>query len=102
MCVGGPWGPTLHRERRGMFMVNNGGRQRQEGTSLVEVLVTMLVVAIGLLGVAGLQAKSSVSEMESLQRSQAVVALVEMTERIGSNRAQAASYVTAGTIGTGD
>ena len=83
-------------------MVKPEGRQRQEGTSLVEVLVTLLVLTIGLLSVAGLQAKISVSEMESFQRSQAVLALVEMTERIGANRAQAASYVTASTIGTGD
>lgn len=74
----------------------------QRGDSLVEVLVTLLVVAIGVLGVAGLQAKVSVGEIESYQRSQAIVALGEMIERINSNRTQAATYVTSGTIGTGD
>lgn len=85
-----------------MLILDVKYRPRQQGTSLVEVLVTLLILAIGLLGVAGLQAKVSVSEMESFQRSQAVLALAEMTERIGANRAQAASYVTGGTIGTGD
>jgi type IV pilus assembly protein PilV len=75
---------------------------RQHGTSLVEVLVTLVILAFGLLGVAGLQAKMSLAEMESYQRSQAILALTEMTERMSANTAQAASYVIAGTIGTGD
>lgn len=74
----------------------------QGGTSLIEVLVTLVILAIGLLGVAGLQAKISAVEMESYQRSQAVLVLTDMTERISANRTQAASYVVSGTIGTGD
>jgi type IV pilus assembly protein PilV len=75
---------------------------RQRGFSLVEVLVTLLILAFGLLGVAGLQAKMSLAEMEAYQRSQALLALGEMTERMSANSAQAASYLNAGTIGTGD
>jgi type IV pilus assembly protein PilV len=75
---------------------------RQHGTSLVEVLVTLVILAFGLLGVAGLQAKMSLAEMESYQRSQAILALTEMTERMNANTAQASSYLNAGTIGTGD
>ena len=75
---------------------------RQRGVSLIEVLITLLILAFGLLGVAGLQAKMSLAEMESYQRSQALLALAEMTERISANSAQAANYVVAGTIGTGD
>src|SRR6266478_475067 len=74
----------------------------QHGTSLVEVLVTLVILAFGLLGVAGLQAKMSLAEMESYQRSQAILALTEMTERMSANSAQATSYLNAGTIGTGD
>jgi type IV pilus assembly protein PilV len=74
---------------------------RQRGVSLVEVLVTLVILAFGLLGVAGLQAKMSVAEMESYQRSQALMALAEMTERMSANPAQATSYLIAGTIGTG-
>jgi type IV pilus assembly protein PilV len=75
---------------------------RSRGTSLVEVLVTLVILAFGLLGVAGLQTKIGVAEMESYQRSQALLALSQMTERMSANTAQAASYVTAGTVGTGD
>jgi type IV pilus assembly protein PilV len=74
---------------------------RQRGVSLVEVLVTLVILAFGLLGVAGLQAKMSLAEMESYQRSQALMALAEMTERMSANPAQATSYLIAGTIGTG-
>jgi len=76
--------------------------RRERGTSLVEVLVTLLILAFGLLGVAGLQAKVGVAEMESYQRAQALLALSQMTERMNANTAQAANYVTVGTIGTGD
>jgi type IV pilus assembly protein PilV len=62
----------------------------------------MLVLAFGLLGVAALQGKMSLAEMESYQRSQALMALTEMVERMNANLTQAANYVTAGTIGTGD
>jgi type IV pilus assembly protein PilV len=74
---------------------------RQHGVSLVEVLVTLVILAFGLLGVAGLQAKMSLAEMESYQRSQALMALAEMTERMSANSALATSYLIAGTIGTG-
>jgi type IV pilus assembly protein PilV len=75
---------------------------QSRGTSLVEVLVTLVILAFGLLGVAGLQTKIGVSEMESYQRAQALLALSQMTERMSANAAQAANYVTAGTVGTGD
>jgi type IV pilus assembly protein PilV len=75
---------------------------RQRGVSLIEVLVTLVILAFGLLGVAGLQTKMSLAEIESYQRSQAVMALTQMTELMSANAAQAASYLSAGTIGTGD
>jgi type IV pilus assembly protein PilV len=71
------------------------------GSSLVEVLVTLVILAVGLLGVAGLQTKVGVAEMESYQRAQALLALSQMTERMSANTAQATSYVS-NTVGTGD
>lgn len=66
----------------------------QGGTSMIEVLVTMVILAIGLLGLAGLQSRFGVSQMESYQRAQALVLLQDMASRIATNRANAASYVT--------
>ncbi len=66
----------------------------QRGTSLLEVLVTIVILAIGLLGLAGLQARLQASEMETYQRAQALVLLNDMASRIAANRTNAATYVT--------
>jgi type IV pilus assembly protein PilV len=66
------------------------------GTSLIEVLVTMVIVAIGLLGLAGLQQRMQLSEMESYQRTQALVLLNDMASRIDVNRGRAVEYLTTG------
>jgi len=68
---------------------------RQRGTSLIEVLVTILILAFGLLGLSGLQSRLQIADMESYQRAQALVLLEDMTSRITTNRALAATYVTA-------
>lgn len=73
---------------------------RQRGTSLIEVLVTLVIVAFGLLGVAAFQAKAQVGSVESYQRAQAIILLDDMTSRINVNSADAASYVA--TVGAGD
>jgi type IV pilus assembly protein PilV len=72
------------------------------GSSLVEIMVTLVILAFGLLGVAGLQTKVGVAEMESYQRAQALLALSQMTERMSANTANAASYVSNTPVGTGD
>jgi len=69
--------------------------QYQDGVTLIEVLVTIIILAFGLLGLAGLQAKVQLTEVESYQRAQAIALLTDMSERISANRDQAASYVVA-------
>jgi type IV pilus assembly protein PilV len=75
----------------------------QRGTSLIEVLVTMVILAFGLLGAAGLQARLQLADMEAYQRAQALVLLDDIASRIATNRANAAAYVTtaATPLGTG-
>jgi len=60
---------------------------------MLEVLVTILILAFGMLGLAGLQSKIFSAEMESYQRAQAVVLMNDMVERLNANRDAAASYV---------
>src|SRR5262245_1811930 len=73
--------------------MNNATPRSQRGTSLVEVLVTMVILAIGLLALAGLQARLHVLQIESYQRAQALIILRDMAGRITNNRYDAASYV---------
>lgn len=65
----------------------------QRGISMIEVLVTIVIVATGLLGVAGLQSRLQVSEMEGYQRAQAMILLEDMAHRFAVNRTAAATYV---------
>lgn len=66
---------------------------------MIEVLVTIVIVTFGLLGMAGLQARLQTAEVESYQRSQALLLLNDMANRIAANRNAAASYVTASALG---
>ncbi len=67
---------------------------RQRGITLVEVLVTMVILAIGLLGLAGLQARLQILQSEAYQRAQALMLLKDMAGRIANNRNDADDYVT--------
>lgn len=73
----------------------------QRGTSMIEVLVTIVILAFGLLGLAGMQMRVQSNEFESYQRAQALVMLSDMAERIKVNSANAANYVSANALGTG-
>ena len=61
---------------------------------MLEVFITIVILTIGLLGLAGLQSRLQASEMEAYQRAQALILLNDMASRIATNRANAASYVT--------
>ena len=74
----------------------------EAGFSMIETLVTVVILAFGMLGLAGLEARMQVASSESLQRSQAVLLLQDMANRLSANRANAAAYVTATPLGTGD
>ncbi len=74
---------------------------RMRGVSLIEVLVTIVILAVGLLGLAGLQLRLQSSEIEAYQRTHALILLEDMANRIAANRKNAASYVTD-LVGTGD
>jgi type IV pilus assembly protein PilV len=65
---------------------------------MIEVLVTLVIVAFGLLGLVGLQTRLQSSEMESYQRSQALLLLNDMANRMAINRSSAAAYATAATV----
>lgn len=76
--------------------------QTQAGFLMLEVLITIVILALGLLGLAGLQAKIQTSETESYQRIQAILLLQDMTNRLSSGRLNAGAFITNAPLGTGD
>ena len=56
------------------------------GFTLIEVLVTLVILTFGLLGIAGLMAKGQRIAFEAYQRQQAVALAADMAERIRGNR----------------
>lgn len=67
----------------------------QRGTSLVEVLVTLVITSYGVLGLTGLMSSMHVFENEGFQRSQALVLLADMAERISTANPQTAAAAAA-------
>ena len=65
---------------------------RQHGFSMIEILVTLMIVTVGLLGLAGLKARAHISELESYQRAQALIMVADMVERVRLNRINAACF----------
>jgi type IV pilus assembly protein PilV len=65
---------------------------RAAGFTLLEVLITLIILAVGMLGLANLQSKIHITEVESYQRAHAVLLLQDMVDRLKTNRANAALY----------
>jgi len=74
----------------------------QRGVTLMEVLVTIAILTIGLLGVAGLQARMRLAQAESYHRAHAVLLLQDMVDRLNANRYDALDYVTGKALGAGN
>ncbi len=73
-----------------MYVLDRGGfRRRQTGVSLVEVLVSTLILAIGLVGVAGMQALALHNNQEAQMRSHASALAYDLADRMRNNVAAA-------------
>lgn len=62
-----------------------GMNTRQQGFNLVEVLVAMVILSIGLLGIAGMQVTGVRSNQGSYSRSQATAIMNDLAERMHNN-----------------
>lgn len=74
--------------------------RKQKGASLLEILIAVLILAIGLLGIAALQAVTLRNMQGSGDRSVAVIQTYAMFDMMRANRddALAGNYDTAGLI----
>jgi type IV pilus assembly protein PilV len=60
-------------------------RQRNKGVTLIEVLVTLLIIGVGLLGLLGLQAKSLAGHKDTMDRKAAAEMISQIGERMRAN-----------------
>ena len=65
------------------------GRQSQQGVSLIEVLVSVLILGIGLLGIAAMQAAALRNNESALGRSQAVIQSYAILDAMRANAVEA-------------
>lgn len=73
-----------------------GRQRRQRGFSLVEVLVALIVMSVGMLGIASLYVQSMQAGRTSLFRHNAVTLAGDVADRIRANPTAGAAYTGAG------
>ena len=83
-------------------MRHQGSRSRQRGVSLIEVLVSVVVLSIGLLGVAAMQSIALRGGQSSLESSQGVIQTTSILESMRANTVNAVSYNTDDWVCTAD
>ena len=77
------------------------------GFSMIEILVALLIIAVGVLGAAALQSRAGQAGMETYQRTQALLLVEDMVSRMKNNKSHvSACYAavgrgTPGYLGTG-
>ena len=81
--IQGQTSPVVHLKRLIM------GRKSQKGFALIEVLVTVVVMAIALLGLAGLQTLSMQNNQGAYLRTQATILAYDMIEKMRANKDEA-------------
>ncbi len=75
------------------FATESGLPRCQQGFTLLEVMLTVVIISFGLLGLGGLHVQSKQSNLIGVQRSVASQLAHDLFERMRSNPAALASYV---------
>ncbi len=86
---------------RGHAVSKRIGFRNQAGVGLLEVLIALLVLSVGLLGMAAMMVRAHQAEMESYQRAQALILLEDIAARMTANRPARNCYAQANPLGTG-
>jgi type IV pilus assembly protein PilV len=84
------------------FLSSHSKTSSQRGMTLIEILVAIVVLSIGLVGLAGLQLKGLQVNQGSTLRSQAAILTEELAELLRADRTNAAggAYTFTGTGAT--
>lgn len=72
----------------------NYARSKQQGFSLVEVLIALIIMSVGMLGIASLYVQSMQAGRTSLFRHNAVTLAGDIVDRIRANRTAGIVYET--------
>ena len=75
-------------------------RRRSQGFTLLEILIAMLVLAIGLLGIAAMQLRGLQYSHDAYLRSQISVLAYDIADRMRLNRSEATNYTGDYTVPT--
>ena len=78
-------------------MLSSPKTARSKGVTLIEVLVAMVVMSIGMLGIAGLQAATTKFQQGSRVRGLMAPLLSDIANRVRSNAEQAGNNASTGT-----
>jgi type IV pilus assembly protein PilV len=73
---------------------------KNNGFTLIEVLIATLVLAVGLLGLAGLQAAGIKNNLSAYNRSQATQLAYDMADRMRANKNESLDPTTGNVIAT--
>ncbi len=88
-------------------------QNKDRGFSLIEVLVAMVIILVALLGIAALQGRAQIAELEAQQRAMALIMLSDISDKMIANKqtlscfavttdaADGTPYIGVGTIGEG-
>lgn len=74
------------------------GRRRQRGFSLVEVMIALVIMSVGMLGIAGLYVQSMQAGRTSMFRHHAVTLAGDVADRIRANPRAGNAYIAAAGI----
>ncbi|HEX5651163.1 MAG TPA: type IV pilus modification protein PilV [Steroidobacteraceae bacterium] len=76
--------------------MKTGRRYKGAGFTLVEVLIALIVLSIGLLGIAAMYVETLRANRSALVRTQAIALASDLADRIRSNRVPANNYTGSG------
>jgi type IV pilus assembly protein PilV len=76
------------------------GITTQKGLTLLEILISLVVLSVGLLGIAGMQATGLRNNHAAYTKTQATALAMDMADRIRANPQGAADYNNFDTSGT--